>query len=55
VKDQALRHSILIVAKSWLSRGDAEGIAVHKILMAIYDGAETLDRVFEDKPTRKKK
>lgn len=55
MKDKALRHSILIVAKSWLSRGDAEGIIVHKILMAIFDGAETLDKVFEDKPARKKK
>jgi hypothetical protein len=55
VKDAALRHSILIVAKSHLARKDAIGDAVHKLLMSILDGAEILDKVLEEKPTRKKK
>ena len=56
MKDAALRHSILIVAKSHLTRGDAAGEAVHKLLMSILDGAEIMDKVVgDDKPTRKRK
>jgi hypothetical protein len=55
VKDEALRRSIMIVAKSYLTRGDEIGEAVHRILMSIHDGAEVLDQVFEDKPTTRKR
>jgi hypothetical protein len=55
MKDAALRHSILIVAKSHLARKDAIGDAVHKLLMTILDGAEILDKALDDKPTRKRK
>jgi hypothetical protein len=44
MKDAGLRHSILIVAKSHLTRGDVVGDAVHKLLMSILDGAEVMDR-----------
>jgi len=55
MKDAALRHSILIVAKSHLTRRDEIGDAVHKLLMSILDGAEIMDKVIDDKPTRKRK
>jgi hypothetical protein len=55
MKDEALRRSIMIVAKSYLTRGDEVGNVVHNILMTIHDGAEVLDQVYADKPARKKK
>jgi hypothetical protein len=55
MKDAALRHSILIVAKAHLARKDAIGDAVHKLLMSILDGTEILDKVLETKPARKRK
>jgi len=55
MKDKALRHSLLIVAKSYLSRNDPIGTAVHTLLMSILDGAEIMDKVVTDKPTRKRK
>jgi hypothetical protein len=55
VKDQALRHSLLIVAKAHLTRGDVVGDSVHKLLMSILDGAETMDKVLAmDTPKRKR-
>lgn len=54
MKDRALRHSILIVAKTHLSRGDLAGTAVHKLLMCILDGAEVMDKVLASDPPRKK-
>jgi len=53
VKDAALRNSILIVAKSHLTRGDAIGDAVHKLLMSILDGAEVMDQVLDNTPRKK--
>lgn len=55
MKDKALRHSILIVAKSYLTRGDVMGTAVHKLLMGILDGAEVMDRVIANQEKEKKK
>jgi hypothetical protein len=45
----------MIVAKSYLTRGDETGELMHRLLMSIVDGAEVLDQVFDDKPKRKKK
>jgi hypothetical protein len=55
MKDKALRHSILIVANSYLARKDAIGNAVHVLLMSILDSAEIMDKVVADKPVRKQK
>lgn len=56
MKDKALRHSLLIVAKSYLTRKDAIGDAVHVLLMSILDGAEIMDKVVvNNRPTRKRK
>jgi len=55
MKDEALRRSIMIVAKSYATRGDPLGDLVHSMLMSVVDGAEVLDKVFEDTPRRKRR
>jgi len=55
VKDEALRRSIMITAKSYLTRGDEIGELVHRMLMTIHDGAEVLDEVFTEKAPKKRK
>jgi len=54
VKDEGLRKSIMIVAKSYLSRNDLAGKTVHDLLMNILDGAEVMDKVIDTKPRKRK-
>lgn len=55
MKDEALRHSILITATSYMARRDHDGDLIANVLNAILRGAELMDEalaVTADKPRK---